>query len=105
MVAHVTDDNFEAEVLKSDVPVLVDFYATWCGPCKQVAPIIEELEGEYKGKVKIVKLDVDDANATAGKFQVMSIPTLIFFKDGEPVNKLVGFNSKEKLKKELDSLI
>lgn len=106
MVAqHFTDDSFEAEVLKSDVPVLVDFFATWCGPCHQLAPIVEELASEYKGKIKIGKLDVDEANATASQYQVMSIPTLIFFKNGQPVDKAVGFLSKEALKEKLDALL
>ena len=100
---HVNDDNFEQEVLKAEGPVLVDFYATWCGPCKQQGPVVEELAEEYEG-AKICKLDVDEANATAGNYQVMSIPTLIFFKDGEMANKLVGFNPKETLVAELDKL-
>lgn len=103
--AHFTDDNFEAEVLKSDLPVLVDFFATWCGPCQQMAPVVEELANEYGGKVKIGKLDVDDSGVTAGKYHVMSIPTLIFFKNGEAVETLVGFQSKEKLKMELEKLV
>lgn len=100
---HVNDENFDQEVLKAKGPVLVDFYASWCGPCKQQGPIVEDLSDEYAG-AKFCKLDVDDANETAGKFQVMSIPTLIFFKDGEMVNKLIGFNPKEKLVAELDKL-
>lgn len=102
---HFTDDNFDTEVIKSDLPVLIDFYATWCGPCQQLAPIIEELSSEYEGKVKIGKLDVDAANATASKFQVMSIPTLIFMKGGEVVDQVTGFMSKEALKEKLDSML
>ena len=99
-----TDDNFEEEVLKADGPVLVDFFAEWCGPCKMLGPIIEELAGEYEGKVKIGKCDVDAAPQTAGKYGVQSIPTLIFFKGGEAVDKLMGFQSKEALKEKLDAL-
>ena len=104
MAQHFTDDNFDAEVMKSDVPVLVDFFATWCGPCQQLAPVIEELATEYEGKVKIGKLDVDESPNVAGQFQVMSIPTLVFVKNGEVVDKMTGFQSKEVLKGKLDSL-
>lgn len=99
-----TDDNFEAEVLKSKIPVMVDFFAPWCGPCKMMAPIVDKLAGEYDGKVKIGKLDVDEYNETGMKYDVQSIPTIVFIKDGEVVNKLIGFQSEEQLKKELDSL-
>ena len=99
-----TDDNFEKEVLKAKGLVLVDFFATWCGPCRMMAPIIEELAGEYEGKAKIGKLDVDQSPEMAEKYGVQSIPTLIFFKDGEVVDNLLGFQSKENLTKKLDSL-
>lgn len=102
---HFTDDNFDAEVTNSDIPVLVDFFAEWCGPCKQLAPIVEELATEYEGKVKIGKVDVDSSNATAAKFQVMSIPTLVFMKGGEMVDKATGFMSKEALKEKLDAML
>lgn len=104
MAHHFTDDNFADEVLNSKIPVLVDFYATWCGPCQQQAPIVEELAGTYEGKVKIGKLDVDEANEIAGKYRVMSIPTLILFKNGEVVQQWVGFQSREKLVQELDKV-
>ncbi len=100
-----TDDNFEEEVLKSELPVLVDFFAEWCGPCKMLGPIVEELAGEYDGKVKIGKLDVDANPTVAGKYGVQSIPTLIFFKGGEEADKVMGFQSKEALKEKLDSLV
>ncbi|MEZ4086907.1 MAG: thioredoxin [Candidatus Gracilibacteria bacterium] len=100
-----TDDNFEAEVLKSDIPVMVDFFAPWCGPCKMMAPIVEKMAEEYEGKVKIGKLDVDENNESGNKYEVQSIPTTIFFKGGEMVNKLIGFQSEEQLKKALDDLI
>ncbi|MBI5753991.1 thioredoxin [Candidatus Peregrinibacteria bacterium] len=96
-----TDENFEKEVLKSDVPVLVDFFAEWCGPCKMMAPIIDELAKEYAGKWKIGKLDVDAAPKTAEKYSVQSIPTLLFFKDGKVVDTSVGFQAKEKIKAKL----
>ncbi|MFQ5453298.1 MAG: thioredoxin, partial [Candidatus Zixiibacteriota bacterium] len=75
----ITDDTFEQEVIQSDKPVIVDFWATWCGPCKMIAPILEEIAGEYADKVKVVKLDVDANNKTAGKYNIMSIPSLLFF--------------------------
>lgn len=94
-----TDANFDAEVIKSDVPVLVDFWATWCGPCRMQGPIIEELAGEMDGaKVKIGKLNVDDSGKSAQDFGVMSIPTLIIFKGGKEVERLVGVQQKEGLK-------
>lgn len=94
----LTDDNFEAEVLKSDVPVLVDFWAPWCGPCQMMGPFVEELANELDAsKVKIAKLNVDDNQMTAGKYQVMSIPTFLMFKGGEKVDQAVGGMQKEKL--------
>jgi len=92
---HVDDKNFKKEVLDSKIPVVVDFYADWCGPCKMAAPIIDELSGEYKGKVKIVKMDVDSNRETPMKYQVMSIPTVIAFKNGEEVEKKIGFGGRE----------
>jgi thioredoxin 1 len=104
MANAITDADFEKEVLKSDIPVLVDFWAPWCGPCKAMLPIIEELAGEYEGKVKIVKMNVDENSETPGKFDVMSIPTFIIFKGGEAVKNFVGAKSKEDFKKELDEV-
>ena len=86
----VTSGNFATEVLQSPLPVLVDFWAAWCGPCRAVAPTVEALASEYAGKLKVVKLDVDEAGDVAGQFGVQSIPTLILFKGGQPVERLVG---------------
>lgn len=91
----VTKDNFEEEVLKSSVPVLADFWADWCVPCKMIAPVLEELSTEYEGKLKIAKINVDDESDIAMQFSIVSIPTLLLFKDGEVVNKQVGAASKE----------
>lgn len=101
-MAHIfNDDNFEKEVLKSDIPVLVDFFAEWCGPCKMMAPAIDELAKEYEGKWKIGKLDVDQAPKTAEAYGIQSIPTIAFFKDGQVVDKSIGFQAKEKIKAKL----
>jgi thioredoxin 1 len=96
-----TDENFDEEVIKSKTPVLVDFYADWCGPCKMMGPIIEELATKYEGKWKIGKCNVDDSPATAQKYSVQSIPTLLFFKDGQVVDMKIGFQSKEALEEKL----
>lgn len=100
-----TDANFESEVSKSEGVVLVDFFAPWCGPCKMMAPVIDKLAEEYSGKAKIGKMDVDENNETAMKYEVQSIPTLIIFKNGEVVDKLIGFQSEEALKGKLDANI
>jgi thioredoxin 1 len=101
----VTDSNFDEIVLKAKNPVLVDFWATWCRPCQMVAPILEELTQEYSGKLTVAKLDIDQNQKTASKFHVMSIPTMIIFKQGKPVANIVGFKPKDKLKKELDDAL
>ncbi len=88
-------DNFEEEVIKSDVPVLVDFWAEWCVPCRMVAPIVEEISEDYAGKLKVGKFNVDDGTELASKYNVVSIPTLLLFKDGEIVNQKIGAGSKE----------
>lgn len=102
---NITDDTFEQEVLQSDRPVIVDFWATWCGPCKMIAPILEEVAAEYADKVKIVKLDVDANNKTAGKYNIMSIPSLLFFKGGEMVDQVVGAIPKAQLTARVDKVI
>ena len=102
---HVTDDTFEAEVVQSDKPVIVDFWATWCGPCKMIAPILEEIAGEYADQVKVAKLDVDSNNITAGKYGIMSIPSLLFFKNGEEVDRVIGAIPKSQLMSRLDKVL
>jgi len=98
MALEINDSNFKSEVIDSEMPVLVDFWAPWCGPCKMVAPVLEELTKEYDGKVKIVKLNVDENQSTASEFGIGSIPTLILFKDGKVFEKTIGAQSKENLK-------
>ncbi len=93
----ITDDNFQTEVLGSDVPVLVDFWATWCGPCRAIAPSIEELAKEYKGRVKIGKMDIDAHPGVPQKYSIMSIPTLILFKGGQVADQVIGAVPKNKL--------
>jgi thioredoxin 1 len=97
----VTDDSFSDDVLASATPVLVDFWATWCGPCKMIAPVLEELAAEKAGELTVAKLDVDANPGTARDFQVVSIPTLILFKNGEPVKRIVGTKGKAALLREL----
>jgi thioredoxin 1 len=100
-----TDANFELEVLKSDLPVLVDFWAPWCGPCRMIGPSVEALSTEYAGKVKIGKLNTDDQVETAAKYGIRSIPTLLIFKGGEVVNQLVGALPKPKIAEQLDKVV
>ena len=101
---NITDNNFE-EIIKGDLPVLVDFSAAWCGPCKMMTPIIEELSNEYEGKIVIGKMDVDSNVETPSKYGIRSIPTLLFFKNGEVVDRLVGAQKKDILIAKLDSLL
>jgi thioredoxin 1 len=103
--ADVTDQDFESEVINADVPTLVDFWAPWCGPCRMVAPIVEELAGEYEGRVKFVKLNTDENPAVSGRYGIRSIPTLLVFKDGEVKGQIVGFRPKSELKNRLDSVL
>lgn len=102
MAKEFTDQNFDQEVLKSDKPVLVDFWAPWCGPCQMMGPIIDELAKEMEGKAKVGKLNVDENNATASNFGIMSIPALKIFKGGQVVKEFVGVQNKDVLKSELE---
>jgi len=102
---HVTDDTFQKEVLESTLPVLVDFWAPWCGPCRMVGPIIEELAGDYDGRVVVAKVNTDENGATPGKYGIMSIPTMILFKGGQEIERLVGARPKKALAERLDALL
>ena len=103
-ILHVTDADFDQQILKSEVPALVDFWAAWCGPCRTVGPVVEELAGEYSGKVKIAKLNVDDNKQTPSKYGVKGIPTLMLFKNGAVVDQIVGAVPKLKIKDMLDRI-
>ena len=104
-VMELTDETFEAEVLKADTPVMVDFWAEWCGPCRMLAPVVEEIAGEYAGKVKVGKLDTDACAKTAAQYGVTAIPTLIVFNNGEVAKQLVGLQSKSGLTAALDEAL
>lgn len=104
MMKDIGDSNFSEEVLKCDTPVMVDFYATWCGPCKQIEPILNELGDENSSKLKIVKLNVDEQTKTAQAYEVMSVPTILFFNKGQVVNNVVGYMEKSKILEKINSL-
>lgn len=104
-IVHVTDSSFETDVLQSDIPALVDFWAEWCGPCKMIAPILDEISGEYAGKIKVCKVDVDSNPETAAKFNVRGIPTLLVFKNGAVEATKVGALSKSQLIEFVDSQV
>ncbi|MBU2607773.1 MAG: thioredoxin [Chloroflexi bacterium] len=101
----VDDNQFEQTVLKSATPVVVDFWATWCRPCTMIAPILDELAEEYSGRITFTRLDVDQNQKTAAQYQIMSIPTLLLFKDGKPIVNIVGLRPKEELKRNLDAAL
>ena len=101
----IEDANFVEVVLQAKVPVLVDFWAPWCGPCRMVAPVVDELADEYEGRVDFAKVNVDESPKIASQYGIMSIPTLILFKDGKPVSNIVGFRPKDELKKSLDAVL
>ena len=104
-VLQLGSKDFETEVLKSDVPVLVDFWAEWCGPCKMIGPIIDEIASDFDGRLKVGKVNVDEAQDLAGNYSVMSIPALLFFKQGEVVEQLVGVVTKEQLVEKIEAII
>jgi len=104
-IFEVSDDNFESEIINSEMPSMVDFWAEWCGPCKKVGPVVEELAAEYNGKIKIAKMDVDSNRQTPAKFGIRNIPTLILFKGGEVVNTIVGAQPKTSIEEELKKLL
>lgn len=104
-IFEVTTDNFQDEVLNSSTPVLVDFWAEWCGPCKMIAPIVDELAGEYEGRLKVGKLDADAHQSILMQYGIMGIPTLILFKDGEPVVRIQGFQPKGSIVSKLEDHI
>lgn len=101
----IKDNTFNGEVLESNVPVVVDFWAPWCGPCQAITPVLEELNKEYSGKIKFVKLNVDENSETAQKFRILSIPTIKLFKNGEAVERITGFKSKNDLEKVLNKYL
>ncbi len=105
MINIVTDQNFEAEVLQSNIPVLVDYWAEWCGPCKMLAPTIDDIAKEYEGKIKVAKVDVDTNNETAQKYNILSIPTVILFNKGIPVSQMIGVQPKERFVEEIKKVI
>ncbi len=104
-ILQVTDDTFEDEVVKSELPAVVDFWAAWCGPCRMVGPVVEELAKEYEGKIKVAKMDVDQNRQTPAKFGIRNIPTLIFFKGGEVAKTVVGAQTKSYLEEEIKKLL
>jgi thioredoxin 1 len=103
-ISVVTDGDFDEQILKSDLPALVDFWAAWCGPCRTVAPVVEQLAGEYAGKVKVAKLNVDDNRETANRYGIRGIPTLMLFKDGQVVDQIVGAVPRDRIKELLDKV-
>ena len=105
MAKEITDATFENDVLKSDLPVLVDLWAPWCGPCRMVAPVIEKLSSTYTGKLNICKLNVDESPKTATKYNVMSIPTMIFYKAGKPVDTIIGAMPESALQQKIDDVL
>ena len=104
-LAHLDDTNFDTEVLQSKVPVVVDFFAAWCGPCRSLTPIVEELARDYAGRVKIGKVDIDESPATPSRYGIMAVPTLILFKNGREFEKITGYKPKADLRKRIEALL
>lgn len=104
-VTSLNDENFSTEVLESDMPAMVDFYATWCPPCKALTPIVEKLAGEYDGRIKVGKLNIDEAPQTPVNFAVRAVPTIVFFKGGEAVNTMVGLKQEKELRSQIEALL
>jgi thioredoxin 1 len=104
-LVEVTDSTFKSEVLDSNVPVLVDFWAEWCGPCKMIAPVVAELASDYQGRLKVAKVDVDKNNAIAMQYRIMSIPSLLFFKGGEKVDQVIGAVPKQSLVNKIETIL
>ncbi len=105
VIVNINEKDFEKEVLKSDIPVLVDFWATWCGPCNMIAPLIEKMAKEYEGKMKVIKIDIDSNSNIASELGIRSIPTLIFFKNGDIVDQVIGVVSEMQLKKIIEKVL
>ncbi|MGI6332912.1 MAG: thioredoxin [Zhaonellaceae bacterium] len=104
-IVQVSASNFKEEVLDADKPVLVDFWAAWCGPCRMIAPVVEQIAEEYNGKLKVAKLNVDENPSIASQYEVMSIPTLFVFKDGDVASRLIGYMPKDRLKQAIDQVL
>jgi thioredoxin 1 len=104
-VVEVDDANFEAEVLQSPVPVVLDFSAEWCGPCKRLEPVVRDLAGEYRGRIKVARLDIDRSQATAMRYGIMSVPTVLFIKEGRVWDQLLGFAPREKIVEKIDRIL